>query len=349
MQRIIDIILEDKSKRKYFHIGYWLFVVLFFGFFWGTDYGEFGKFYFSEVVLLPVKMGVVYLFLYFLIPRFLFKKKYFLFLSLGILSLAAGGVLLRTLNFLVVFPLFPPPVIYPFLNIYEIMHRIVDINTLLIIPAAGKILVTWNENKNRTIILEKEKMEAELRYLRSRVNPHFLFNSLNNIYSLVQKKSESAGDMILKLSGLMRYMLRQTESDYIPMSKEIEFISSYIELEKIRFSEGTKINFEVTGDLAGKYIAPLILLPFVENCFKHVLPGNVKNSYIVIAIVISDKELVLRTKNSFNTQNLKKAAGFGIKNVKKRLDILYNRMYYLEINKGKEDYSVNLKLEHNNG
>ena len=155
--------------------------------------------------------------------------------------------------------------------------------------------------------------------------------------------------MILKLSGLMRYLLRQTESDFIPMSKEIEFISSYIELEKIRFSERTKINFAVTGDSAGKYIAPLILLPFVENCFKHVLPDTAENSYIMITIIISDKELELRTKNSYYTQNRKNAAGFGIKNVKKRLDILYNRRYNLEINKGKEDYSVNLKLEHNNG
>lgn len=346
LQTFIDRIFENPGRHKYLHIIYWSGVVLFFGFFWGSSSGEYAKYYVSEIILLPVKMAAVYLITYWLIPEFLFKRKYYLFMFLSLLIMTCGGILLRIICIHIIYILYPPADNYEYLNIYEIMHRIVDINTLLIIPALGKILITWFANKQRAENLEKENIKAELNYLKARVHPHFLFNTLNNLYSLIKLQDNKAETVVLKLSELMRYMLNDANKDYIPLTKEIQFLNNYIELEKIRFDEKYDISFSVYGETEGKTIAPMIFLSFFENAFKHGLSNELKCGWITFEIKITGNHLILNIENSIIEGYVPAVKnGFGLINVRKRLDLIYGKNYNLEINSFNDYFSVKLDIK----
>ncbi|MFA8342603.1 MAG: sensor histidine kinase [Rhodothermaceae bacterium] len=248
------------------------------------------------------------------------------------------------INIHIIFPIYPPAQELEYFNIYEIMHRIVDINTLLIIPALAKILITWYENKQRAEVLKREKLKAELKFLKSQVHPHFLFNTLNNLYSLIEKKDEKAGDVVIRLSGLMRYMLKETPNDFIPLEKELEMLRDYIELERIRFGSEAEISFSVNGDPVGKEIAVLTFLPFVENAFKYGLTFGTTGGWITINISVKEDEMVMNLENSI-CKDTEQGTGFGLTNAEERFKRLYKENYNLEIKKEDEIFSVRLAIK----
>lgn len=344
MHSLLDQISKQGKRRKFLHVAYWVFVVLFFGIFWGTNGGFYEKYFFSEIVLLPVKMAAVYTFLIYIIPRLLFREKYTWFVITSLVVMITGGVLLRMINIHIIFPIYPPAQELEYFNIYEIMHRIVDINTLLIIPALAKILITWYENKQRAEVLKREKLKAELKFLKSQVHPHFLFNTLNNLYSLIEKKDEKAGDVVIRLSGLMRYMLKETPNDFIPLEKELEMLRDYIELERIRFGSEAEISFSVNGDPVGKEIAVLTFLPFVENAFKYGLTFGTTGGWITINISVKEDEMVMNLENSI-CKDTEQGTGFGLTNAEERFKRLYKENYNLEIKKEDEIFSVRLAIK----
>ena len=346
MHSLLDKISKKGKRRTFLHLIYWVGVVLFFGFFWGTDFGHYTKHFFSEIILLPVKMAVVYTFLYYIIPRLLFREKYTWFLLTSLVVMITGGVLLRMINIHIIFPIYPPEKSLQYFNIYEIMHRVIDINTLLIIPATAKILITWYENKQKAESLKREKLKAELKFLKSQVHPHFLFNTLNNLYSLIEKKDEKAGDVVIRLSGLMRYMLKETPNDFIPLEKELEMLRDYIELERIRFGSEAEISFSVNGDPAGKEIAVLTFLPFVENAFKHGLTFGTEGGWITINLLIKEEHLVMNIENSI-CRETEQGTGFGLTNAEQRFKRLYGENYKLNINKEDDLFSIRLQIDFN--
>lgn len=345
MHTFIDKIFENPKKHKYLHIVYWVFVVLFFGFFWGSSAGEYEKYFVSELILLPVKMAAVYTFIYLLIPKYLFTYKYYQFAFWSLLVMVCGGIFLRMIYIHIIYVLYPPADNYQYLNIYEIMHRVVDINTLLIIPALGKILATWYINKQKTENLEKENIKAELNYLKSRVHPHFLFNTLNNLYSLIRLKSDKAEEVVLKLSNLMRYMLNDANKDFVPLRKELEFLENYMELERLRFGDKYDISFSVYGNPDGKTIAPMLMLPFFENAFKHGLCNELTKGWATFEIKINQNNIILTVENSKTPEHLEVSKnGFGLMNLKKRLELIYYNNYNLQINSYDDYFSVKLEI-----
>jgi Histidine kinase len=199
---------------------------------------------------------------------------------------------------------------------------------------------------NRLKISEKEKINAELSYLKAQINPHFLFNTLNSIYaSAIQENADSTASAIVKLSGMMRYVISEAHHEFVSLEKEMNYISDYVELQKIRLGNTIQLNYEFIGGVSGKKIAPLILISFIENAFKHGINPE-ENSSINIRIETNKEELKMditnKKVNMVQHDELKN--GIGIENTKYRLQLLYPSKHQLQIEETEKDFSVHLKI-----
>lgn len=209
---------------------------------------------------------------------------------------------------------------------------------------AVKFMMDWFVNEKERRILENEKLIAELAFLRSQINPHFLFNCLNNIYSLAYQKSDKTPEAILKLSEIMRYMLYESNDLRVDLGKEIRYLENFIELQKLRFKEESHVQLTISGDNLNQKVVPLVLISFVENAFKHGVITDPENP-ITIDIVIETGKLVFKIKNKTSVQNKDDTGGIGLSNVRRRLDLLYPEKYSLSISHNKDFYSAELFLD----
>ncbi|WP_459209264.1 sensor histidine kinase [Aquimarina rhabdastrellae] len=202
-----------------------------------------------------------------------------------------------------------------------------------------------------SFVRRQQEKEAELKLLKGQLNPHFLFNTLNNLYGLSVIKSNNLPSLMLKLSDLLRYSLYETKEALVPLEKEITYLENYIALEKIRLEESTDIQFKNNVDLGGKKIAPMLFIVFVENAFKHL--GTVPNQKSSVVVTVEEKEnkLIFECINTVGTLAAKDetvakdASGIGLKNVKKRLQLIYPEKHSLTFNNNKETFGVELILE----
>ena len=216
------------------------------------------------------------------------------------------------------------------------------------ITTAIKLTFDWIESRNRNQELEKINLETEVKYLRAQIQPHFFFNTLNNLYALTIEKSDKAPDVVIKLSKLMQYVLYESKIDFTPLYKEINYIESYLDLEKLRFGNRLKLKIEISGSIDDVHVPPLIFIPFIENCFKHgVSPTNDDINIHILFDATSDF-LIFEVTNPipeivdkrFRQEN----EGIGIRNVKKRLELNYSNNYKLELKKEISRYKVNLRF-----
>jgi len=200
--------------------------------------------------------------------------------------------------------------------------------------------------RNRLLQSEKEKLTAELSYLKAQINPHFLFNSLNSIYSLALQKADSAPEAVQKLSSMMRYVLTEANNDFVPLQKELDHIRDYIELQRLRFGNDLPLHCTITGHEKNKRIAPLILISFIENAFKYGINAE-EDADIKIEIKVYDKSLGLFVSNNMVTVNVgeEEKSGIGLDNTKSRLDLVYPNAYELDIKETAKQYIVNLSLK----
>ena len=192
---------------------------------------------------------------------------------------------------------------------------------------------------------EAEKLHAELAYLKTQINPHFLFNTLNSIYSLAIERSDRTPDAIVRLSSMMRYVLLETGREKVPLDKEISYLSDYIQLQQTRFEGSSHIHFSVSGAPKDYTIVPLLLIPFIENTFKHGINPE-EPSDIYITLNIHDDQLFLQTTNKKLTlpQQIPHS-GLGIQNTRQRLQMLYPGKFTLQIDPGPKDFAVSLTLK----
>ncbi|MBN2524114.1 MAG: histidine kinase [Bacteroidales bacterium] len=207
------------------------------------------------------------------------------------------------------------------------------------------LIQKWKMDENRRSEIEKENIFSELSFLKQQVNPHFLFNALNSVYSLTINSSKPASEAILMLSSILRYMLYETENKLVNLQNELDIIKDYIALQKLRLTKNVSVNFVIKGHAGDLRIAPLLLLPLIENAFKYGA-DNVNSSFIDIVVMINENEVELRVKNQI--VNKKKDnitdSGIGIKNIKRRLQLLYPDNHFFQIDKGNDIYSVVLNL-----
>lgn len=235
---------------------------------------------------------------------------------------------------------------------YQTIHPIIWFHSIRLVIIYGiyalliHLAIRWYENQKLKSELQIQTKASELALLRSQINPHFLFNTLNNIYSLVYKKSDEAPEALMKMSSIMRYMLYESKSDKILLDKEIEYIQSFIELEKLRLHQKDFVDMTIAGDIEGRSVAPMILIPFVENAFKH---GNKNCSPpgIRINFFIDPKWMQFEITNCVRKNPeapLDPGNGITIQNIRRRLEILYPSKYKLEISRTEETYTVLLIL-----
>jgi len=200
------------------------------------------------------------------------------------------------------------------------------------------------------LIRDKEQKENELRHLKAQLNPHFLFNTLNNLYGLSVAESKKLPGLMLKLSDLMRYSLYDTNQHYVALEKEIDYISNYVELERIRLSDNTDIRLQITGDTTEQYIAPLLIILFVENAFKHFSAAKEGTAFIHVTISVKDDRLHLSVKNSVDPDYIvvpstKRAGGLGLENARQRLNLIYPGQHTLAIKKNTDSFETDLIIE----
>jgi LytS/YehU family sensor histidine kinase len=214
----------------------------------------------------------------------------------------------------------------------------------LLLSATIRIAQEWYRNEKQKQEMEKEKLASELSFLKSQVNPHFLFNTLNGIYSLANRKSDKTPGAIVKLSDLMRYMLYESGKEDVLLDKEIEYIKNYIELQKLRLPAGANVSFTVSGETAGRKIRPMLLIPFFENAFKHGVDAD--GADIEAELVVLDKELNLRVVNRISkSQRKDESSGIGLSNIKKQLEYLYPFAHSLTIEEKDGFFKVDLGLK----
>ena len=213
-----------------------------------------------------------------------------------------------------------------------------------------KLTKNWLSSQQRQRVLEKEKLETELKFLRSQFNPHFLFNTINSIFVLINKNTEMATESLVKFSNLLRYQLYECNEQTILLSKEITYVESFIELEKLRQNDNFSLNCTFPDRVMDDFsIAPFLLMPFIENAFKHISQYDDRANTIIIRISFEEENFVFEVENTIsNTINSAKSAvsyqGLGLKNVKRRLILLYPDDHNLQIQQSKEWYKIKLCL-----
>lgn len=299
--------------------------------------------------LFHLSLGItVYLNLLFLIPKFLNRQKYLIYI-LTILLLLVTGVFLNqfTFNHLADF-LFPDFYFISYYNFLDIAQFFLAYFTLTTLLKLSKAWFKLEQQKKMMSWMEKEKLDAELNALKGQIDPHFFFNSLNNLYSLALEQDKRTADGILKLSQNMRYILYECRTSKVKLVKEIENIQHYLELQKLRITSQGIITLELKGDFSNEEVAPLLFIPFIENGFKHGIKGIEENAYIHISFHLKEKTLVFKVKNNQGENEAwinDRHQGIGISNTKRRLELIYPQKHELEIIDGSQHFSVVLKLD----
>jgi two-component system, LytTR family, sensor kinase len=218
--------------------------------------------------------------------------------------------------------------------------------------AALGYFINYDKKREEAQELKQGKLLSDINALKAQMHPHFLFNTLNNLYSLAEEKSSQTAPLIAKVADIMRYLLEASQKDLVPLAEELSFVDNYFEIQRIRYQDRHQISLNMEGDLKDLNIAPLILLPFVENSFKHGLENAIDDSYVKVFILIHEKSFLMQVTNSvnnnssvmenFDTANRK---GVGLENVKRRLQLEYGDSYQLDIFKSDNEYKVILKIE----
>ena len=234
---------------------------------------------------------------------------------------------------------------YFYSNIYIVQ---MSATSLFIVIFVGMLRFAkdWFELEAKKKELENEKLTAELNFLKEQINPHFLFNTLNNLYYLAYTKSDNTTEVIAKLSQMMRYMIYESNYKQVDLSKEIEYMQNYVSLERLRLNNQIPIQFNVHGDATGIKIAPLILITFLENAFKHGVSGDNKKAWVNLTIELAGKNCIYTVENSkINALTSEQGkSGIGLQNVKRRLELTYGEGYDLEVKDLPDRYYVQLKL-----
>jgi len=334
------------SSQILFWIGYFTFNTIR----WGSFYSDYAYSFKSNLIEFPFHIALSYIFIFYLLPK-LFNGKVVDFFTLLIIIL---GITL-VLKFLVAYYFTSGDVMPEFAGItskidltYATSVILGEIYVITFVTAI-KLAIDWIKQKEYLAETNEMLLENELKYLRSQIQPHFFFNTLNNLYSLTIDKSDKAPDLILKLSDLMKYFLYETGKEFQTLENEISHIKDYIEIEKLRYDENLKVNFNINIKTKKVIVKPLILIPLVENAFKHGARNSKKNGYITIDLNATSNLLDFRIENSFEkpTKKIKaQIGGIGLTNLKKRLDLNYGPDFFnLDIIKEKNKYIAHLKIK----
>ncbi len=327
------------------HILFWIFIYAFYTLpmiiSYGLNYEAF-----VNVLYIPFDIITVYIIIEFLIPRFLFQKRNFLIFIVGTAVVVATNMFIQyNIKYNVQGALgFWDPPRSKFVS--EIFYSLL-INFMIVGTASALKLFSYSYNMQlKKSELERKTVQSELGILRSQINPHFLFNVLNNIDALIFEDKEKASNAIFLLSKIMRYMLHESPQENVKLESEITYIEDYLELAKLSFEDPRFLEFKKSGSCSGKQIPPLLFIPLIENAIKHCNKKSVSPG-IQISFNTEKEFIELNTSNHLKPGKVKlpdNSDGTGIQNVKKRLKLLYNRNYTFDIKQDLDKFEVYLKV-----
>ena len=338
LRRALDVV----SQREVYHVAFWVAAGL------ALFYLERPLSSAREVIGVLATLGfyaaIVYFNLNYLFPNYLNDKKVGLYVMFFVLA-ALIATPLRSLALYWV---------YDATTFARSDLMTIQANIFLSHLAVGagstmlKIAADWTRNTRERQALEAQHLQSELRFLRSQVNPHFLFNTLNSLYALTLKKSDRAPATVLKLSDMMRYMLYESNARLVLLQQEVDYVRNYLDLEQLRHGEHADIRFDIDGEIDGQRIAPMLFITFVENAFKHGFARVLEGAFVHIILLIEDQEVRFHIENAKPTllpdDEERGPGGIGLINVQRRLDLLYDQRYELHSLETEDTYSVDLYL-----
>lgn len=355
-KNVIIAVMFDLRKigklvfKSALHLLYWILVYFFYNYYLGYGSGNTEYVTYFSLFLMPITIVISYLFLLYLIPNYLLKNKQGLFILYSIytliisvffivLSILYGSLLLDHLRLDNSSPL-TKTFLFIILGVYFIVFVAITIGLII---NNYKSIASNEDLKNKVLKAQLELKEQELKFLKMQVHPHFLFNSLNTIYGFALKKGDEAPEMILKLSNLLDYILYQVEKPTVSLGNELNHLEDYIALEKMRFHDTLSVEFLRNLKESESLIAPMLLIPFVENSFKH---GSIIDGRLAIFISVTESEnsLLFQVKNSV-LEHKKNSSEIGLENIKKRLEMLYPDAHKLEIIEENLEFIVNLEID----
>ncbi len=297
----------------------------------------------STLLSLPLLMIPTYLIVFYVVPKFLIKNKIHWFL----LSVVIAAIFvfwgrikwLELINYLENGQHFDIPPM-------KVIKNIIRDYSIIALAICIYIIGDWRKKQQLNEQLIKAKAEAEIKLLKGQLQPHFLFNSLNNIYSLALMKSDLTADSILKLTELLDYLVYRANLEKVDLGKEVQLLRNYVDLEKLRYGEKLRIEIQIEENINSFKIAPLLLLPFAENCFKHGGIGTNGFFDITIHLQITNQQLFFQIKNSKKSKKRidNVSGGVGLKNIQQRLQLLYPNKHELKIKDEKDFYTIRLTL-----
>ncbi|MFD0796361.1 sensor histidine kinase [Maribacter chungangensis] len=344
---------SNYGVKYWHHIIFWGVYFLFNTLRWSGIHDDFLYSLKTNLIGFPIHIILAYFNVYFLMPRFVFTQKYLLYTGYFIASLITMLLVKYNLTYYLagtdVWPEGPVETTSLTLG-YAVQTMIGEVYVVSFFTAI-KLTIDWLRESSRINDLERRQLQTELRFLRSQVSPHFFFNTLNNIYSLTLEKSDKAPEVIIKLSELMRYLLYATKKRKQNLTSEIECIQNYIDLERIRFDDSLQIDMNISGELNKCKIAPMLLIPLVENCFKHGASKNIGKMHIDMHLEVSNGFMTFKIANTIPNATKSRdlptrAGGIGLSNVKKRLELGYRpNDYDLTIFEEDNMFNVLLKLK----
>ncbi|MBL7831959.1 MAG: sensor histidine kinase [Saprospiraceae bacterium] len=346
---MIEKLLSFLTKQKIGqHLLFWLFSFVFLSFMeYSTTHGPIASIVLKQFINVAFYATMVYGNIYYLIPNYFQDKRYPAYFLVLILFVIIVTPIYSFLLYIIAFnDPFEKAELLKLKNYYYFFNFfIVGASTVFV------IIKDWIFQKREKRELENRNMQSELNFLKSQINPHFLFNTLNSLYALTLKKSDKAPDVVIKLSEMMRYMLYECNEKFVPLENELIYLQNYIELEKLRQPDSIHIDFRIEGNTDSLMIAPLIIISFLENAFKHGISTSIDFGFVNIHFRISGQILEFKIENSkteFQQKQNNKIGGIGLINAQKRLDMIYPDQHTLEIIDTQELYTVLLNINLNN-
>ncbi len=365
MQKYPFIFSDEWKYRIPRHVAFWGFWVIFQGFLYASTPSNLeqgfvnglGYSMIDSCIYIFVHIFFSYSLMYFVIPKLLLKERYWLTvistIFIVILTILFSSFITQYIITPLRLKLLGDAYNHNLSKIYNesfyksLLAGLRGALTIGGIAATIKLMKYWYIKEQRNLQLQKENVESQLQLLKAQVHPHFLFNTLNNIYAYTQNIAPVAANMVTGLSDLLRFILYEGNHQFVPLSKELKMVQDYIALEKIRYGNELEIHLNLPEDTNDLSIAPLLLLPLVENCFKHGASNILEHPWISLSIVLNGNEMQMKLINGKAPmpENNQKDHGIGIANVQKRLSLIYEGKYEFTITNDTDVFIVNLKVE----
>lgn len=353
----LDVFKFDRTYQQWTgerilrHLLYWLAWIIFYAVV-NSGYHDqgFSTWALVELVIIPIKLLYVYTVIYGLLPRYLINRRYSVFFPVAILLALMGGLTISIIDRTIISPHILGQPLYGYFLHKKMVYKCLDLVYIASLPTIIKLWQRQVGQEKAQQALATQKLGAELQLLKNQLQPHFLFNTLNNLYGMVLSQHERAAEVVLRLSNMMSYMLYECNEEQITLTKEVEQLQNYIELERIRFGDRLEVSFEVGGDIEHETIAPLLLIGFWENAFKHGPAKQDRNAWISGHLWVQNAQLRFTLENStlgtieMNSPQEQQAGGIGLQNVQKRLALLYPDQHRLDIHSN-DTFLVNLDID----